>query len=111
MLLIPTQNSAGVTVWDDEGTAPVSVGVYTSSTTIQEGRSILFHVNASALVTGDNTIRVNVDVSQSGDFILGDYGPRVIEIPVGQNSGNFTIHTHDDIIQETGYYHYNGIVW
>ena len=95
------QSSAGVTVWDDEGEAPVSVGVYTSSSTIQEGHAILFHVNASASVTGDD-LQVNVDVSQTGDFILGAFGPRVIAIPAGQNSGNFTINTHDDIIAETG---------
>ena len=96
----PNQNSAAVTVWDDDSTAPISVGV-DAINSVMEGDEILFRIQTIGNLPVNETIQVNVEVSQDGDFIEGSFGHSVVDIKNGQSRGDLVINTHDDIIQDS----------
>ena len=95
-------NSAAVTIWDDEGTAPLAVGLY-GNQTVAEGFDIIYTVQTEngVRVPERQNLRVIIQITQEGDFIEGSYGLHEVNIPNGQSSGQLVIKTHDDIIQET----------
>ena len=100
----PDQNSATVTVWDDDRTAPIEVGISAiTSNPVEEGNDAVFQVltKDGINVPEPEVLRINVQLSQEGDFANVSLGHQVVEIPVGQNSGELRIATHDDIIDES----------
>ena len=99
-LVDPAQNSATVTVWDDDGTVPVSVGV-DAMDSVTEGQVIAYRIQTTGGIAVTMALQVNVKVSQVGDFIEGSFGYSEVEIQAGQSNGVLNVNTHDDIIQES----------
>ena len=86
----PAKNSATVEILDDDGTAPLAVGVYATNS-YDEGQAISFTLQTTGGTNTSKTLRVNVNISQVGEFIEDSLGHRVIEIPAGQSTSSFTI--------------------
>ena len=89
-------SSATLTVRDDCTSSP-TVKILANKTSITEGNSIAFTVEASRAPSSD--LAVNVGVTQQGSFIRGTPSTSVT-ISAGSTSNSFTVHTDDDDVDE-----------
>ena len=89
---VGSPSSATVTVNDDDGTE--SVVTIKGGHEVREGRGAEFTLTASPAPTWD--LPVNINVSQTGDFLAGSPGTRPVIFPANKISHSFTVATVND---------------
>ena len=105
-----SRNTAKVNVYDNDPEPPViGVAVDTGSTQVDEGDDVVFDIiqiqesNGSPIPI-DETITVNVGISETEDFLIGSKGTTIVThkviIEAGEVKGELLLATHDDIFEE-----------
>ena len=94
-------STATYTILNDDGTPTVSMVTITGGHEVREGRSAAFTLTASPARAAPT--EVNINVTQSGDFVASDdLGTRSVIFPANKTSHTFTVATVNDGGRTTG---------
>ena len=91
---VGSPSSATVTVNDNDGTESSSTITIKGGHEVREGRGAEFTLTASPARAAPT--EVNINVTQTGDFLAGSPDTRTVTIPSGQTSHSFTVATVND---------------
>ncbi len=97
---VGTNDRATVTIRDDDTTTnspAISISTITSGT-IEEGEPARFKLTFT--IAPSSELPVFIDVSESGEFISGTTGTRMVKVSAGERGKNFAINTLNDLTDE-----------
>ena len=102
---VASKNTAKVTVYDDDAKPIIGLLSATEShtATITEGQPVIIRAVDIRSANGtevDETISVNVEIEQVGEFLLNPVETGEITILAGEIQGELALATHDDIFME-----------
>ncbi len=87
-------STATYTILNDDGTLTEPMVTIKGGHEVREGRGAAFTLTANPARAAPT--EVNINVSQTGDFLAGSPGTRTVTIPSGQTSHTFTVATVND---------------
>ena len=101
--LLGSRKFAMITVKDndDDGTLPkISIA---GTTPVTEGDDVRFVLQATPVLSGDDTITARVQISETGDFLVmpAKNSPRVVNVVIGASGGILSLATVADAEDES----------